>query len=331
MRPFSFHRAIDSGDALVALAQTKGARFIAGGTNLVDLMKLGIATPDRLIDISRLPLAEVRVSESGGLCIGALVRNADLAWHPEVQRRYPLLAQALLAGASAQLRNMATTGGNLLQRTRCPYFYDTATACNKRVPGSGCDAIEGMNRMHAILGASAHCVAVNPSDMCVALAALEAAVRVESSRGSRLIPIDDFHRLPADSPERDSVLAEDELITSVELPPSPFAAHSAYVKVRDRRSYAFALVSAACALELVDGKIKSARMALGGVAHKPWRCREAEALLEGRAPDRAAFSAAAGSMLDGAKPLAHNDFKVELAKRTLVRALKEAVGLEEQP
>ncbi|MBT2322369.1 xanthine dehydrogenase family protein subunit M [Variovorax paradoxus] len=328
MSPFEYHRATDAADALRALGGVDGARFIAGGTNLLDLMKEGVARPARLVDITHLPLREVHVTEGGGLHVGALVRNADLAWHPEVQRRYPLLAEALLAGASPQLRNMATVGGNLLQRTRCYYFYDIATPCNKRAPGSGCPAIEGLNRIHAILGASEQCVAVHPSDMCVALAALEAVVHVQGAQGERAIAMADFHRLPGDAPERDTTLAEGELVTAVELPPGPFAARSAYVKLRDRRSYAFALVSAACALDVAQGRIRCARIALGGVAHKPWRRPEAEALLAGQVPAVAAFEAAAAVLIDGAHALEHNGFKIELARRTVVRALLQAAGME---
>ncbi len=328
MNPFEYHRASDAADALRAIDGMDGARFIAGGTNLLDLMKEGVARPARLVDITHLPLREVRVTESGGLHVGALVRNADLAWHPEVQRSYPLLAEALLAGASPQLRNMATVGGNLLQRTRCYYFYDIATPCNKRTPGSGCPAIEGLNRIHAILGASEQCVAVHPSDMCVALAALEAVVHVQGPKGQRAIALADFHRLPGDAPERDTTLAADELITAVELPPGSFARHACYLKLRDRRSYAFALVSAACALDIAHGNIRSARIALGGVAHKPWRRLEAEALLAGQVPGAAAFEAAAAVLVEGARALEHNGFKIELARRTVVRALLQAAGME---
>lgn len=329
MTPFEYRRAIDAADALQALAGAAGARFIAGGTNLLDLMKQGVARPSRLVDITQLPLRDVRATDSGGLSVGALVRNADLAWHPEVQRRYPLLAQALLAGASPQLRNMATTGGNLMQRTRCYYFHDVATPCNKREPGSGCPAVGGVNRIHAILGASEHCVAVHPSDMCVALAALEATVQVQGPSGERRIPIAQFHRLPGSEPDRDNTLAEDELITAVELPPDSFASHAFYLKVRDRRSYAFALVSAACALDMSHGVIRSARIALGGVAHKPWRKPEVEALFVGQAPHDALFEAAAAALLEGARPLAHNGFKIELARRTVVRGLRQAAGMED--
>ncbi|MBT2302740.1 xanthine dehydrogenase family protein subunit M [Variovorax paradoxus] len=328
MNPFEYHRATDAGDALRSIGGVDGARFIAGGTNLLDLMKEGVARPARLVDITHLPLREVRVTESGGLHVGALVRNADLAWHPEVQRRYPLLAEALLAGASPQLRNMATVGGNLLQRTRCYYFYDIATPCNKRAPGSGCPAIEGLNRIHAILGTSEQCVAVHPSDMCVALAALEAVVHVQGPQGERSIAMADFHRLPGDAPERDTTLAADELVTAVELPADPFARHSCYLKLRDRRSYAFALVSAACALDIAQGRIRSARIALGGVAHKPWRRPEADALLAGQVPAVAAFEAAAAVLVEGARALEHNGFKIELARRTVVRALMQAAGME---
>jgi xanthine dehydrogenase YagS FAD-binding subunit len=256
--------------------------------------------------------------------IGALVSNADLAWHPLIEQRYPLLSQAILAGASPQLRNMASTGGNLLQRTRCYYFYDASVPCNKREPGSGCPAREGLNRIHAILGASAQCVATHPSDMCVALAALEAVVHVQGRDGARTIEFADFHRLPGDTPERDNQLADDELITAVELPAAGFANHSHYLKVRDRASYAFALVSVATALDMNGPVIRQARLVLGGVAHKPWRDQGVEEWLVGKAPSRETFSAAADALLQDAKPLEHNAFKVKLAHRAIVRALGDA-------
>ncbi|GGK00245.1 FAD binding domain-containing protein [Pseudomonas matsuisoli] len=302
------------------------ARFIAGGTNLLDLMKENVARPERLIDINALPLRDVETTATGGLRVGALVPNSDLAWHPEVEARYPLLSQAILAGASPQLRNMATTGGNLLQRTRCYYFYDSAVPCNKREPGSGCPAKEGVNRIHAILGASDQCVATHPSDMCVALAALEAEVIVTGPGGERRIPFADFHRLPGDQPERDNVLEADELILAVELPAERFTTHYAYLKLRDRASYAFALVSVAAALEMDGDRISTARIALGGVAHKPWRVAEAEALLVGQLADQANFAKAADALLRGAQPLEHNAFKVELAHGAIIRALGEAAG-----
>jgi xanthine dehydrogenase YagS FAD-binding subunit len=322
MTPFHYERPDDLDQAL-ALAGP-GARFIAGGTNLVDLMKESVERPERLIDITRLPLHGVLVEDNGALRIGALVSNADLAWHPEVQRRYPLLAEALLAGASPQLRNMASAGGNLLQRTRCLYFHDVAAPCNKREPGSGCPARTGLNRDHAILGGSEHCVATHPSDFCVALAALEAEVRVIGPSGRRSIPFADFHRLPGDTPQRDSQLADGELITEIVLPPSPFGRHCHYLKVRERASFAFALVSVAAALRLEGSHIAEARLALGGVAHKPWRVPEAEAELIGQPCTPASYRLAADRLLQGAEGLGSNDFKVELARRAVIRALATA-------
>jgi xanthine dehydrogenase YagS FAD-binding subunit len=308
------------------MAANPAAKFIAGGTNLVDLMKDDVERPAMLIDITRLPLKTVEATADGGLHIGALVPNSDLAYHPEVASRYPLLGSAILAGASQQLRNMASTGGNLLQRTRCPYFYDTATPCNKLAPGSGCSAREGLNRGHAILGASEHCVATHPSDMCVALAALEAKVHVTGAGGERVIAFDDFHRLPGDEPQRDTTLRAEEIITAVSLPPKGFATHYSYLKVRDRLSYAFALVSVAAALELEGGRIKEARLAVGGVAHKPWRNRAAEDALRGAQPGADAFGRAADMLLREARPLAHNGFKVELARRSIIRTLAQAAN-----
>jgi xanthine dehydrogenase YagS FAD-binding subunit len=324
MNSFEYSRATDVADALRQIAADPEARFIAGGTNLLDLMKENVARPSRLIDISRLPLTEVEETRDGGLRIGALAPNSDLAHHPEIERRYPLLASAILAGASAQLRNMASTGGNLLQRTRCVYFYDTTTPCNKRDPGSGCAAIHGVNRMHAILGASEHCIATHPSDMCVALAALDARVHVAGGAGERTIPFEYFHRLPGDTPDLDANLRTGEIITAIELPSKSFATHYTYLKIRDRLSYAFALVSVAAALELEDGNISEARIALGGVAHKPWRDREAEATLEGKRPTPNDFERAADVLLQGAGGFGHNDFKIELARRAIVRALGQA-------
>jgi xanthine dehydrogenase YagS FAD-binding subunit len=322
MNPFSYSKPLDVGQA-VNLAGP-ASRFIAGGTNLLDLMKENVARPEHLIDITGLPLKEVRQTESGGVMIGALVSNADLAWHPLIESRYPLLSQAVLAGASPQLRNMASTGGNLLQRTRCYYFYDSNVPCNKREPGSGCPAKDGLNRIHAILGASDQCVATHPSDMCVALAALEAVVHVQGRAGKRSIEFADFHRLPEDSPERDNQLADDELITAVELPPARFAGHSHYLKIRDRASYAFALVSVAAALELDGDVISDVRLALGGVAHKPWRDKAVEQSLIGKQVSRENLVAAADAMLRDAQPLAHNAFKIKLARRAIVRALSDA-------
>lgn len=324
MIDFQYARAADVADAVRLIAAEPTAKFIAGGTNLVDLMKDDIERPSRLIDISRLPLKTVEEMADGGLRIGALVPNSDLAYHPLIAQRYPLLASAILAGASAQLRNMASTGGNLLQRTRCYYFYDTATPCNKREPGSGCSAVSGLNRMHAILGTSESCIAVHPSDMCVALAALEATVRAAGPNGERTIAFADFHRLPGDTPQRDTNLQPDEIVTAVELPPRGFAENFSYLKNRDRLSYAFALVSAAAALELDGGTIRQARLALGGVAHKPWRDTRAEASLRGQRPDHAAFAQAADIVLHDARGFAHNAFKIKLARRTIVRALMQA-------
>lgn len=322
MNPFSYSKPVDVSQALSLVGPA--SRFIAGGTNLLDLMKENIARPEHLIDITGLPLNEVRETADGGLMIGALVSNADLAWHPLVESRYPLLSQAVLAGASPQLRNMASTGGNLLQRTRCYYFYDSTMPCNKREPGSGCPAKTGLNRIHAILGASSECVATHPSDMCVALAALEAVVHVEGPAGKRSFELADFHRLPGDSPERDNQLADDELITAVELPPARFQQHSHYLKIRDRTSYAFALVSVAAALELDGDVIRDVRLALGGVAHKPWRDKAVEELLKGQPVSRENFGAAADAMLRDAQPLEHNAFKIKLARRAIVRALSDA-------
>jgi xanthine dehydrogenase YagS FAD-binding subunit len=321
---FQYARANDVADAVRQVAADPAAKFIAGGTNLIDLMKEDVERPTRLIDISRLPLKTVEETSDGGLRIGALVPNSDLAWHPKIEQRYPLLSSAILAGASAQLRNMASTGGNLLQRTRCCYFYDTATPCNKREPGSGCSAIAGVNRMHAILGTSEACIAVHPSDMCVALAALEAKVHVAGPSDARVIAFADFHRLPGDTPQRDSNLGADEIITAVELPARGFAANYSYLKIRDRLSYAFALVSAAAALELDGGHIKDARLALGGVAHKPWRDPAAEAAMRGQPVHQASFERAADLLLHGAKGFAHNTFKIDLARRAIVRALTQA-------
>lgn len=328
---FQYARAHDVADAVRQIAADPAAKFIAGGTNLVDLMKEDVERPPRLIDISRLPLKTVEETKEGGLRIGALVPNSDLAYHPLVARRYPLLASAILAGASAQLRNMASTGGNLLQRTRCHYFYDTATPCNKREPGSGCPAINGINRMHAILGASEACVATHPSDMCVALAALEAKVCVMGPEGERIFAFADFHRLPGSTPYRDTNLSPGEIVTAVELPGQGFAANYTYLKIRDRLSYAFAVVSVATALELKDKIIKQARLALGGVAHKPWRDKRAEAALHGRTATRTTFAEAADVVLRDARGLAHNTFKIELARRCIVRALMQAAQGTPQP
>ena len=323
---FEYAQARDVADAVRQIADDPEARFIAGGTNLIDLMKYDVERPMRLIDITHLPLKTVDETPNGGLRIGALVPNSDLAYHPHVEKRYPLLSSAILAGASQQLRNMASTGGNLMQRTRCFYFYDVATPCNKREPGSGCSAINGINRINAILGTSEACIATHPSDMCVALAALEAKVHVLGPAGERVIAFSDFHRLPGDTPEIDTNLKADEIITAIELPPQGFAAKYIYLKIRDRLSYAFALVSVAAALELEGGRIKEARLALGGVAHKPWRKPEAEAALRGQPAKSDAFAQAADILLRGAKGFAHNAFKIDLARRAIVRTLTQAAN-----
>jgi xanthine dehydrogenase YagS FAD-binding subunit len=324
MIPFQYARASNVADAVRQITADPGAKFIAGGTNLIDLMKDNVEHPSRLIDITHLPLKSVEQTADGGLRIGALVPNSDLAYHPLVESRYPMLSSAILAGASQQLRNMASTGGNLLQRTRCYYFYDTATPCNKREPGSGCSAIQGLNRMHAILGASEACIATHPSDMCVALAALDAKVHVVGPTGERMVAFADFHRLPEDTPQHDTTLAPNEIVTAVELPARGFAANYTYLKIRDRMSYAFALVSVAAALELDGGTIKEARLALGGVAHKPWRDTAAEAALRGQPATQASFMQAADYVLRDARGHAHNSFKIDLARRSIVRALTQA-------
>jgi len=321
---FQYARATDVADALRQIEADPAAKFIAGGTNLIDLMKYDVERPLRLIDITRLPLRTVEETADGRVRIGALVPNSDLAYHPLIDQRYPLLASAILAGASQQLRNMASTGGNLLQRTRCFYFYDTATPCNKREPGSGCSAIRGINRINAILGTSEACIATHPSDMCVALAALEAEVHVAGPAGERAIAFADFHRLPGDTPQLDNNLQSNEIVTAIELPAQGFAKNYSYLKIRDRLSYAFALVSVAAALELDGGRIKEARLALGGVAHKPWRKSEAEAALRGQSADAATFAKAADLLLRDAKGFSHNAFKIDLARRAIVRTLTQA-------
>jgi xanthine dehydrogenase YagS FAD-binding subunit len=324
MTPFQYSKASDVADAVRQIAAEPAAKFIAGGTNLLDLMKDDVERPTRLIDISRLPLGRVEETANGGLRIGALVPNSDLAWHPLIEQNYPLVGSAILAGASQQLRNMASTGGNLLQRTRCAYFYDTATPCNKRQPGSGCSAIAGGNRIHAILGASDSSIATHPSDMCVALAALDATVHVMGPNGARAIPFAEFHRLPGDTPQIDTNLQPNEIITAIELPPKRFTANYSYLKIRDRLSYAFALISIAAAIELDGGRIKDVRLALGGVAHRPWRDHAAEAALRGQPADEAGFARAADLLLRDARPYKHNAFKVDLARRGIIRALTQA-------
>jgi xanthine dehydrogenase YagS FAD-binding subunit len=327
---FEFTRPKDPAAAINVAAQARTAqqgadvRFIAGGTTLLDLMKLNVETPTRVLDINRLALDTVEASADGGLQIGATVRNSDLAYHPTVQRDYPVLSQAILAGASAQLRNMATTAGNLLQRTRCAYFRDTAMPCNKRQPGSGCPAIRGSNRTLAVLGTSDSCIATNPSDMCVALAALDATVHVQGAKGSRAIPIADFHLLPGDTPHRETVLEPGDLITHVTLPAPVPGAKQVYLKLRDRASYEFALASAAVVLTVAGGNVTSARIALGGVGTKPWRSPDAEGAIIGRAPTNENFRQAAETALRGAKPQSENGFKIELAKRCLTHALQTA-------
>jgi xanthine dehydrogenase YagS FAD-binding subunit len=328
MNNFSYTRALDIAGAVSEISTNAAAQFIAGGTNLIDLMKENVSRPDRLIDINHLPLNRIEKTPDGGLRLGALVTNTETAYHPEVEARYPLLSRAILSGASPQLRNMATNGGNLLQRTRCYYFYDTATPCNKRVRGTGCSALEGFNRIHAVLGASDQCIAVHPSDMCIALAALEAVVRVTGKSGERSIPFADFHRLPGDTPDIDTNLRNDEIILSIDLPAKGFADHHAYLKVRDRKSYAFALVSVAAALEMSGDTIADARLALGGVAHKPWRNTDAEELLKGKAAATDQFQAVAERIMRNAIGFEHNSFKIELAKRAIVRALKHAAQME---
>jgi len=324
MRPFAFSRA-DSLESAVAQRQGEPrSAFVAGGTTLLDLAKLDVMRPAQVIDINALPLKAVERLDGGRLRIGALVTNSDLARHPAVATDYPLLAQALLAGASTQVRNVATTAGNLMQRTRCPYFRDVAAACNKREPGSGCDAIDGLNRMHAVLGGSTACVAVHPSDMCVALAAIGATLTLHGPDGERDVDFADFHRLPGTTPHREHALGDGELIVAVTLDPPLRPLGAAYIKLRDRASYEFALASAGAMLSLDDGMIGEARLALGGVATRPWRCHEAEALLVGRRADEAAFTQAADIALAPAQPLAHNAFKVVLARQAIVRALRDA-------
>ena len=321
MKTFDYTRASGTEEALLAINSIDRAMFLGGGTNLIDLMKEGVEQPDHLIDVTKLSLAQIEELPDGGVRIGAMARNSTTANHPLVRQRYPLLSQAFLAGASPQLRNMATVGGNLMQRTRCYYFIDTTMPCNKRNPGSGCAAIEGFNRIHAILGASQQCIATHPSDMCVALAALDAVVRVRGSNGEREIASVDFHQLPGDTPEIETELQPGELITAVDLPANDWANNSYYLKVRDRNSYAFALVSVAAALNIQDNIIRDARVAMGGVAHKPWRAITAEELLVGKPANEETFRQAAEAALAGAQTYEHNAFKVELGKRAIVRAL----------
>jgi len=324
MTPFTYSRATDSAAAIRGAAQI-GAKYLGGGTNLVDLMREGVERPSALVDVTGLDRG-ISERADGGLRIGAATSNTVLAADRRVRTRYPMLTRAIVAGASAQIRNMATVGGNLLQRTRCLYFYDDAARCNKREPGAGCDALDGFNRMHAILGASDACVATHPSDMCVALVALDATVTLEGPDGARTLPVEALHRLPGNTPDKETELRPDELITAVELPPLPLAQRSTYRKVRDRSSYAFALVSVAAALEIEDGTIKDVRLALGGVAHKPWRALVAEALLRGQQPSEEVFRRASEGELASARVLRDNAFKVELAKRTIVAVLSQLTG-----
>jgi xanthine dehydrogenase YagS FAD-binding subunit len=322
MRSFKFTQAGSATAAINLLTSNEKAKFLAGGTNLLDLMKEDVERPDELVDLGRLNLTEIKQSINGSISLGGLGKNTNAANHPLVRKNFPLLTKAILAGASAQIRNMATNGGNLLQRTRCSYFYDVAMPCNKREPGTGCAAMQGINRMHAIFGWSDACIAVYPSDMAVALTVLNANIKVLQPNGTeRLISINDFHRLPGNQPEKDNILNHDELITAIELPANTFAEHSAYVKVRDRNSYAFALVSVAAGLVLQGNRIVSAHLAMGGVAHKSWPLMEAEQFLKGKAATKTNFSLAAEAAMRSAKPLAYNKFKVELGKRTIISAL----------
>ncbi|MGY0498149.1 FAD binding domain-containing protein [Nocardia sp. FBN12] len=323
MREFAYERATDAGAAVAAVLAEPGAVFLGAGTNLVDHLKLGIIAPGKLVDVSDLPLDQVTQLPGGGVRIGAAVRNADLAAHPAIRARYPMLSAALLAGASAQLRNLATTGGNLLQRTRCPYFQDSTVPCNKRAAGSGCSAIGGFDRDQAILGASDQCIATHPSDMAVAMVALGAVVRVLGAVGEREIPLLDLYRLPGDDPERDTVLDHGDLIVAVDLPALDWATTSTYRKVRDRASFAFALVSVAAAVDIADGVVRDARIAFGGVAPKPWRAQSAEIALRGRAATEANFAAAADAELAAARPQRQNGFKIPLARNVLVATLRE--------
>ncbi|MCC8410786.1 xanthine dehydrogenase family protein subunit M [Mucilaginibacter sp. UR6-1] len=319
MDNFDYRLAATTAEAQQLFSAGKGARYVAGGTNLIDLLKYNLADADMLVDINQTQPAVIKELADGGVRISALMTNAETAYHPLIEQRYPLLSKAILAGASAQIRNMATNGGNLLQRTRCYYFYDAASPCNKRNPGSGCPAITGQNRMMAILGTSEHCIAVFPSDMCVALAALEAVILISGPDGQRTVKFEDFHRLPGDHPEIDNILRPGELITAIDLPPAGFSKNYAYLKLRDRSSYAFALVSVATGFELENGIIKNARIALGGVAHKPWRVKEAEKQLIGKLVNKETLGTAADKILQGAMGFEHNTFKIELAKRAIIR------------
>jgi xanthine dehydrogenase YagS FAD-binding subunit len=326
MQPFNYKKARQAENAVALVAPDAEASYLAGGTSLIDLMKLNVQTPTELVDINPLPLSKIEM-QSNNLRIGAMARNSDVAYDAIIQQRYPVLSEALLSGASPQLRNMATVGGNLLQRTRCYYFRDTSMPCNKRVPGSGCGAIEGYNRIHAILGGSDRCIATNPSDMAVAMVALDAVVQTRGPNGERSIPLVDFHLIPGETPERETVLQHGELIVAVDLPASPFAARSHYLKVRDRASYAFAIISVAAALDIQNGIIRSARIALGGVGTKPWRAYDAENALLNQPANEATFQAAANTAIAGAKPQKYNGFKVELTKCSIVKALTTVGGM----
>ncbi len=329
MFPFKYTKALTVADATKRITNNSKAKFLAGGTNLIDLMKEDVEQPDELVDINDIKVAEIKKisigTNSGGVSIGAMAKNTETANHPLIRQSFPLLTQAILAGASAQIRNMASNGGNLNQRTRCPYFYDVAMVCNKREPGTGCSALQGVNKLHAIFGWSADCVAVHPSDMCVALAALDSVVKVQGTKGERSIPFNEYHRLPGNTPEKDNNLGADELITAIEIPANNFADKYYYLKVRDRSSYAFALVSVAVALETAGNEIKQARIALGGVAHKPWRAFDAENFLAGKTASESNFKEAAAIALRDAKPLEHNLYKVELTSKAIVRALLQAM------
>lgn len=334
MKPITYARATDAANATAETSKDPQSRYLAGGTNILDLMKYSVENPDRLIDVSRLPMSDLSMLSNGGVLLGGMMKNSDTAAHAIIRERYPVLSEAILAGATGQIRNMASNGGNLLQRTRCHYFYDIAfKECNKRNPGSGCAALNGINRAHAVLGASEKCIATHPSDMCIALAALDAVVVTSRPNGeTRRIPFTEFHLLPGNTPQIETVLERGELITGIELPPAsavPFAAKSHYLKVRDRASYAFALVSVASALQIENGVIKSARLVLGGVAHKPWRSKEAEVALVGKPANTATYKAAAEIALKGAKTYKHNAFKVPLAKQTIIRALEETASMKE--
>ena len=331
MKPFKYSTTIDIDDATKMLRANKHAKLLAGGTNILDLMKEDVERPEELIDVTRLNFAHIKPITTGqyvgGLAIGALCKNTDTANDPAIRKNFPLISQAILAGASAQIRNMATNGGNLNQRTRCSYFYDTAMPCNKRNPGTGCAAIEGVNKMHAIFGWSKDCIAVHPSDMCVALAALDAVVKVRNGDGNeRLIAFTDYHKLPGMTPQKDNSLEHEEVVTEIQIPKNNFAAKSYYLKVRDRSSYAFALVSVAAAIETNGNQIKQVRIVMGGVAHKPWRAHEAEQFLIGKTANEANFKLAAEREMRNAKPLEHNQFKVTLGARAIVRALTQAMN-----